>query len=240
VISESASMSFELRAVFQRPIFVEFPPQEQVPMMTAGATICVVWPTFSSILAVISSTLCESFMETLLDIYRAVPRGRFRAGEVIGRKEGRRLSGNVPYFLGNLWELTLPDHLPSRRHALNASPPPELALQNASAPAPDRHMACGLSSKSRRCSIDCQCRTLVCTRTLEFSKSTSIEGSLTGVALHCPGNRISPHCSFPEIAKSELASAMAENDLFREIVTTARGLITFWNSNQSTTRPTVN
>lgn len=39
----------------------------------------------------------------------------------------RRVPGNVPYLVDNLWEWARPDHCPSRRYAVYASPSPELA-----------------------------------------------------------------------------------------------------------------
>lgn len=45
----------------------------------------------------------------------------------------RRVPGNVPYLVDNLWEWTRPDHYPSRRYAVYASPSPELAREAGSA-----------------------------------------------------------------------------------------------------------
>lgn len=44
-----------------------------------------------------------------------------------------RIPSNVPYVVDNLWEWLRPEDMPSRRHAIYASPTPELALANASA-----------------------------------------------------------------------------------------------------------
>ena len=41
----------------------------------------------------------------------------------------RRVPGNVPYLVDNLWEWARPDHCPSRRYAVYASPSPELARE---------------------------------------------------------------------------------------------------------------
>jgi hypothetical protein len=79
-----------------------------------------------------------------MPLYRAVPRDKFNP-DVIGRAHAtRRVPSNVPFVVDNLWEYLRPEHLPSRRHAIYASPTPELALQNASAAGPlrDRYQAC--------------------------------------------------------------------------------------------------
>jgi hypothetical protein len=39
----------------------------------------------------------------------------------------RRIPGNVPYVVDNLWEWVRPDHFPSRRHCVCASPKAALA-----------------------------------------------------------------------------------------------------------------
>lgn len=68
-----------------------------------------------------------------MDVYRAVPKQQLQPGARLHRVPGRRLPGNIPYPVDNLWEFTRPPTLPSRRHAVYASSSPELALMNASA-----------------------------------------------------------------------------------------------------------
>lgn len=41
----------------------------------------------------------------------------------------RRVPGNVPYIVDNLWEWRRPENMPSRRHCVCASPKPELAAK---------------------------------------------------------------------------------------------------------------
>lgn len=67
-------------------------------------------------------------------IYRAVPLKNFVNNTRIARHSGKRLPGNIPYLVDNLWEFARPDAAPSRRHAVYASPTPELALENAMLP----------------------------------------------------------------------------------------------------------
>lgn len=70
-----------------------------------------------------------------MDIFRAVPRESFVEGRVFEWLESTRLPGNVPYLVDNVWEYARSVHLPSRRHAVYASPSPELALAGAASPA---------------------------------------------------------------------------------------------------------
>lgn len=77
-------------------------------------------------------------------IFRAVERASFNPERVYERHPGARLPGNVPYLIDNIWECARPQNLPSRRHAVYASPTPELALlcASANALARDKYMAC--------------------------------------------------------------------------------------------------
>lgn len=69
-----------------------------------------------------------------MELYRAVPASGFDPAKQHKRFVGSvRLPSNVPYVVDNLWEWQRPSHMPSRRHAIYASPTPELALANASA-----------------------------------------------------------------------------------------------------------
>lgn len=80
-----------------------------------------------------------------MQIFRAVPSSRLaNAANGFGRQITIRVPSNVPYVVDNLWESLRPNNMPSRRHAIYASPTPELALQNASAPLADgdEYVAC--------------------------------------------------------------------------------------------------
>lgn len=63
-----------------------------------------------------------------MKFFRAIPTAQYTAGQVQRRHPGRRLPSNIPYMVDNLWEFTMPSERPSRRHALYASPSPQLAL----------------------------------------------------------------------------------------------------------------
>lgn len=80
-----------------------------------------------------------------MELYRAIPASQVgRAEKDIRRHSTMRIPSNVPYVVDNLWESLRPKNMPSRRHAIYASPTPELALQNASAQLADgdEYVAC--------------------------------------------------------------------------------------------------
>lgn len=70
-----------------------------------------------------------------MELYRAIPSRNLGAASMnIARQITARIPTNVPYIVDNLWEWLRPQGMPSRRHAVYASPSVELALANASAP----------------------------------------------------------------------------------------------------------
>ena len=79
-----------------------------------------------------------------MNIFRAVPREGFKQDRTYEWRESTRLPGNVSYLVDNLWEYVRPGELPSRRHAVYASPSAALALAGAATPAApaDRFIAC--------------------------------------------------------------------------------------------------
>lgn len=81
-----------------------------------------------------------------MKMYRAVPKDGFKAETLYTALPSRRTPSNVPYLVDNIWEWLRPSHAPSRRHAVYASPTPELALANASAAGidPSLYIACEL------------------------------------------------------------------------------------------------
>lgn len=82
---------------------------------------------------------------TITELFRAVPESRLaEANDGYQRQSTLRIPSNVPYVVDNIWEWLRPASMPSRRHAVYASPTPELALENASAPLADgdRYVAC--------------------------------------------------------------------------------------------------
>ncbi|CAN7254767.1 hypothetical protein LJR071_001048 [Pseudomonas sp. LjRoot71] len=80
-----------------------------------------------------------------MELFRAIPSSQLVAAEKGFRRQSTiRVPSNVPYVVDNLWESLRPKNMPSRRHAIYASPTPELALQNASAQLADgdEYVAC--------------------------------------------------------------------------------------------------
>ena len=80
-----------------------------------------------------------------MELFRAIPASQvIMSGKGIRRHLTMRIPSNVPYVVDNLWESLRPKNMPSRRHAIYASPTPELALQNASAQLADgdEYVAC--------------------------------------------------------------------------------------------------
>ena len=70
-----------------------------------------------------------------MPLFRAVPvKHPSTSGEPQRPRDSVRIPSNVSYVVDNLWEHLRPSHLPSRRHAVYASPTPELALQCATPP----------------------------------------------------------------------------------------------------------
>lgn len=68
-----------------------------------------------------------------LGLYRAIPRSKLDGIKRYERVATLRAPSNIPFLVDNILEYLRPDHMPSRRHAVYASPTPELALANASA-----------------------------------------------------------------------------------------------------------
>jgi len=86
-----------------------------------------------------------------MKMYRAVPKAAaLAASKTYTASASRRTPSNVPYLVDNVWEFLRPGHAPSRRHAVYASPSPELALQNASAVGadPDLYVVCEIVAES--------------------------------------------------------------------------------------------
>ena len=72
-----------------------------------------------------------------MTLYRAIPANNdHQFPKFYPHLDTRRIPGNVPYLVDNLWEWLRPEGRPSRRHAAYASPTPALALA-AAAPRPE-------------------------------------------------------------------------------------------------------
>lgn len=80
-----------------------------------------------------------------MNLYRAIQHSKIGNGIIeLSTQSTIRVPKNVPYVVDNLWEWLRPVQMPSRRHAIYASPSPELALANASThlDTGERHIVC--------------------------------------------------------------------------------------------------
>lgn len=68
-----------------------------------------------------------------MKLYRAIPKSKLDVAKRYERVATLRAPSNIPFLVDNILENLRPDHMRSRRHAVYASPTPELALANASA-----------------------------------------------------------------------------------------------------------
>ncbi|WP_087865455.1 hypothetical protein [Comamonas thiooxydans] len=84
---------------------------------------------------------------TQLSLFRAVPASKIKPGEKLYGQVTKRFPSNIPYVVDNILEWLRPENMPCRRHAIYASPTPELALANASShlEVGDSYRACLLS-----------------------------------------------------------------------------------------------
>lgn len=62
-----------------------------------------------------------------MKLYRAIGSNNY-SNKIIHHFSTKRLPSNVPYIVDNIWEFLRPEHMPSRRLSVCASPSPELAL----------------------------------------------------------------------------------------------------------------
>lgn len=68
-----------------------------------------------------------------MKLYRAITKQAFEKTQgIVPRQYTSRFPSNVPYVVDNLWEHLRPASMPSRRHAIYASPSPAQALASAS------------------------------------------------------------------------------------------------------------
>jgi hypothetical protein len=168
-----------------------------------------------------------------MKIYRAVPRSSLVPGQAIGRNPGRRLPGNVPYLVDNIWEFARPLDMPSRRHAVYGSPTPELALDNASADGLARHeyVACLLEFRyvpamiqldvtDARIHPDIGKLQKLVNRRLGDWSAAAVDDKLALAPLFLPG-----------VTRTELLSAMVDAPQLRDLVHEAAACATLWSPN---------
>lgn len=170
-----------------------------------------------------------------MKLYRAVPIPGFVDRQRKVRHEGRRLPSNIPYLVDNMWEFTRPASMPSRRHAVYASPTVELALECASAAGVDRagYVVCELvfdkepptiqlSVKDARRHDDVPNVQRVVNGLLNRWVESDLANKSTLAALFLPGT-----------SKEELLGAMDAQPQLKEIVLEASKFVTLWKDEPS-------
>ncbi|GGX77149.1 hypothetical protein GJV26_16765 [Massilia dura] len=142
-------------------------------------------------------------------------------------------------MVDNLWEFTRPADKPSRRHAVYASPTPQLALKNAAAGAlaQDQYVACELRFRHAPAMIQLtvsdardhpdirKIQSLV-NQQLKDWAAGSLQDKLGLAPLFLPG-----------VTQEELASAMAGNAHLDELVRQAAAAVTIWSADPVTVSP---
>jgi hypothetical protein len=177
--------------------------------------------------------MAQATVDNGATLFRAIPRGESVCGVPIGPVPGRRLPSHVPYVVDNLWEYARPDHLPSRRHSVYASPTPELALANASAGnlGRDGYVAC-------RIELACQPRILQLSVD-DARKHADIPRLVSCVNRYLPQGWAASDLEhklalaplfMPGITRDELAHAMTRDALLRAVVTEAAQGVTIWDT----------
>ena len=164
-----------------------------------------------------------------MPIYRAVPRSRFVPGEELRRNPGRRLPSHVSYLADNLWEFTRPPGMPSRRHAVYASPTPELALQNAAGGLQQHeYVACVLEFRYQPAMIQLtvsDARHHPDIKRLQQVVNDSLRNWSAGEL----GSKLALAPLFlPGVDRDELKAAMAMDPLLDKVVRTAAAEVRLW------------
>ncbi|EKU81792.1 hypothetical protein ABIB42_000318 [Massilia sp. UYP32] len=165
-----------------------------------------------------------------MKFFRAIPIAQYTPGEELRRHPGRRLPSNIPYMVDNLWEFTRPSGRPSRRHAVYASPSPELALSYAIVGGAARtgYIACEirfrkdpafmqLPVEDAKLHPDILVHQQFVNRKLGSWSALALDRKVELAPLFLPG-----------ITRAELLGAMGTSTLLDEVVREASALVTFW------------
>jgi hypothetical protein len=176
-----------------------------------------------------------------MKMFRAVPKDGFNPTKVYTTPPTCRTPSNVPYLVDNVWEWLRPVTAPSRRFAAYASPTPELALANASAVGanPALYQVCEvvfcggaplvahLSVTDARLHEDISRIVRFVAKGLgpEFS-NMPIEVKAAHAALYLPA-----------VAREELDTYFARDDLSIALAEDLRAISTFWSDTTNTPRP---
>jgi len=176
-----------------------------------------------------------------VQLFRAVPASRLLNGSVEFRRQSSvRIPTNVPYVVDNLWESLRPKTMPSRRHAVYASPSAELALQNASAPLEegDEYVACRVLVDQARVRVahlevtDARYHSDI----ILISKWISRHAQELMELSQGLRQKIAP-LFIPGLDRAEMTSLWREHAWAAELCTYVRQHSTFWASASSTPQP---
>lgn len=171
-----------------------------------------------------------------MKLYRAIPQVENLSGQVHRKVGTLRAPSNIPYLVDNLWEFLRPDYMPSRRHAVYASPTPELAMANASA-----HTESGYTV----CTVDITGTAMVAQLSVKDARYHEDVRLLPRLILAIMGKEFSalPLATRVELAplfmpymrKEDLAELALTSPTLRLCLNKANDESTFWPS--ATTRP---
>lgn len=165
-----------------------------------------------------------------MKFFRAVPSAQYKPGEELRCHPGRRLPSNIPYLVDNLWEFTRPQDRPSRRHAVYASPTPQLALAYAIAGGAARssYIACEMKFRKdpafMRLSVE-DAKLHPDVLVLQQFVNRKL-GSWSGLPLDRKA-ALAP-LFLPGVTRGELLDAMQASATLAEIMHEAAPLVTFW------------
>ncbi len=169
-----------------------------------------------------------------MTLFRAIAASKLSASaKGLTRQTTIRVPSNVPYVVDNLWESLRPESMPSRRHAIYASPTPELALQNASAPLDegDHYLACRVLVKPEHIRVaqlqvsDARHHSDIKLISKYISRIGAQLANLTMEEKH----QISPFF-MPGLSSTEMTVLLSSNGLIADLFKQIQENSTFWSS----------
>lgn len=177
-----------------------------------------------------------------MQLFRAIPASRLAAAEQgFQRQSTIRVPRNVPYVVDNLWELLRPKNMPSRRHAIYASPTAELALQNASAVLADgdEYVACKVVVDPRAIRVaQLEVKDARYHRDIRLITNWVSQRAQVLADLALAERRKAPLAFLPGLPGKELSALWKSDPLIAELCTYAQQELTLWSSASSVLQPT--
>lgn len=169
-----------------------------------------------------------------MQLFRAIPSSRLAEAKLgLRRQSTVRVPRNVPYVVDNLWESLRPKNMPSRRHAIYASPTADLALQNASAPLVDgdEYVACRVVVDTREIRV-AQLQVKDARYHSDIHLISNWVGQRGQVFADLSSNQKQTVAQLflPGLNRNELTSLWSKDPLVAELCSYAREHLTFWSS----------